>query len=483
MKPLLKLLALFAVLAVDACGGGSSPPPAPIPPTSGIGRTGVAVGTISTFGSVVVNGVHYDTSTATFSVDDSPGSESDLSVGDVVVVNGTIDDNLTTGTADTVSFDDSVQGPVDSFGPAPGQLGVLGQSVITGADTSFDDNIPTASLAGLSVGDIVEVGGFFASDGTISATRIELKPAGSPFEVHGTVNGLDTNAMTCSLNALVVDYSSATLDNFPGGTINDGDLVEAKGNALSSAGELIAGSVELEILNVTGDPNSHVEIEGLITRFVSAQDFDVTGVPVTTNGATIFTGGVAGDLALNVKVEVEGSPNAGGILVAEKVDIRRAKIIRATALVDSVDAAANSLVMLGITFNVDALTRFEDKSSARIDPLGIGDLNTGDYLSVRGAELPAGSGQILVGILERDDPRPDTILQGFVSSVSDPALDILGVTIETSASTQFRDTDGTPLTATEFFMRVQQNSLVKAKGTESSTTTITASEVSFELQI
>ena len=60
------LLALFA-----GCGGGGSgdsftPPPTTPPPTGGIGRNGVAVGPITTFGSIVVNGVRYDTDAATF---------------------------------------------------------------------------------------------------------------------------------------------------------------------------------------------------------------------------------------------------------------------------------------------------------------------------------------------------------------------------------------------------------------------------------
>ncbi|MCH7894567.1 MAG: hypothetical protein IH907_08670, partial [Proteobacteria bacterium] len=312
----------------------------------------------------------------------------------------------------------------------------------------------------------------------------ELKPAGSQFEVHGVVSGLDTNALKFSLNALVVDYSAATLDDFPGGVISDGDFVEAKGDSLSPGGELLATKVEFETLGIAGAPDAHVEVEGLITRFATAQDFDVAGIPVITDSATVFTGGVAGDLGLNIKVEVEGTLDANSnVILADKVDIRRAKIIRVTALIDSVDSAGNSLVMLGIIFNVDGLTRFEDKSSAKLESLDIGDLNAGDYLEVRGSEMPVGGGEILVGILEREDLDSETILQGFVASASDPTITILGVTIETDGTTEFQDTDDSIITAAEFFSRVQAGSLIKAKGIESSATTIMASEVSFELEI
>ena len=476
-------ITLFTALLVS-CGGSSySDEPDPGgPPVGGIGRTGLAVGPISTFGSVVVNGVRYDTTSTIITVDGQPATQSDLRVGQVVLVKGEVDDNQTTGTADEIHFEENVKGPVQSIDIATSRLIVLGQTVITGPDTSFDDNIQPASLDGLSVGDLVEVSGQTMADGSIVATRIEMKPAGTAFEVHGTVSNLDSANFRFSINALTVDYSAATLDDFPGGQISNGDFVEAKGNALNGNGALTANRVEFKGSPVSGVSGLYVEVEGFITRFVSAQDFDVSGVSVITNASTAFEGGVAADLGLNVKVEVEGELNANGAIVAEKVDIRRAKAVRATALVDSVNVAGNSLVMLGITFNIDALTRLEDKSNADVDPLRIADLNVGDYLEIRGSELPAGSRQIMAAILERDDVDTRTILQGFVETVADPSFAILGVTITTNGSTVFRDTDDSSISAAEFFSRVSAGSLVKARGLESSSTTITADEVEFELE-
>ncbi len=464
-------------------GGGSTPPPDNNnPPTAGIGRTGIAMGPIANFGSIIVNGVRYDTNSATFTVNDAPGTQADLKVGQVVVVSGTIDNNGTTGTAETVFFDDNVKGPVQSIDSAASQMVVLGQTVLISVDTSFDDSISPPSLAGLAVDDIVEVSGLVNADGAIAATRIEQKPPGTQFEVHGIVSLHDPSNMRFNINALVVNYASATLDNFPGGQISNGDPVEAKGMMLGAAGELVATQVELENPLAAGEDGDRIEIEGFITRFVSATDFDVSGLPVTTNGSTVYEGGGAGDLGLNIKVEVEGDLNASGVLVADKVDIRRAKAVRATALLDSVDAANDSVVLLGITVNVDALTRIEDKSSADVEPLSVDDLSAGDYVEVRGDEFPAGSGEILATIFEREDPDPDTELQGFVESVSAPSLSILGVTIETSGSTVFRDANDNVISSTEFFGQLSANDLVKATGTESADTVISASELEFELE-
>ncbi len=480
-------LATFIAMLGGCSGGGSdggvigTSPTAP--PVAGIGRNGIAVGPVSNFGSIVVNGVTYDTDSATFTIDGAAASQDDLSVGDVVVVSGTIDDNGTTGTATSVAFDDIVTGPVDSIDVAGNSLVVLGQTVLVSSDTSFDDSFSPASLEGVSVGQIVEVTGQIDANDNIAATRIEPKPAGTQLEVHGTVVGLDSANFVFSLRGLTVDFSAATLDNFPGGAISNGDFVEAKGASLGGAGELIASSVELESLVPDADDGDRIEIEGFITRFVSATDFDVAGYPVTTNASTAFEGGAASDLGLNVKVEVEGDIDANGLLTATKVDIRRAKAVRATANVDSVDSANNTLVVLGITVTTDALTRLEDKSNADVDPLNLADISAGDYVEIRGGEFPAGSGEILATIVEREDPDPETELQGFVDGISDPSFTILGVTIETNGATVFRDENDLVLSRSEFFARLAQNDLVEASGTESTATTITATEVEFELEL
>jgi len=469
-------------------GGGSDPlqPPADNPPpVGGIGRTGIALGPVTTFGSVVVNGVRYDTSSASFTIDDSPGTEDDLEVGDVVLVTGTINDDGTTGTADSVLFDDAVTGPVESVDVTGNLLVVLGQNVRVRAETSFDDDFSPSSLEGIAVDQIVEVSGLIDANGDIVASRIEPKPGGSEFEVHGVVESLDTTAFSLDLGGLTVDYSGATLDDFPGGEISEGDFVEAKGTTIGAGGELVASSVEFESLIPDIDDGDRVEIEGFITRFASAEDFDVAGLPVTTTAGTEFEDGDVSDLGLNVKVEVEGDFNADGVLVAEEIEIERASAVRAEAVLDSVDAAAGTVVLLGITVTVDASTRIEDDSDADVDPLTLADVNAGDFVEVRGSESPAGSGNIRAALFERDDADDDgdeTVLQGFVVSVSEPALEILGVTIQTEGGTEFRDVNDNPISAADFFDQVEAGSLVKAEGVETGDTTIVAVEVEFELE-
>ncbi|NNF17858.1 MAG: hypothetical protein HKN70_14030 [Gammaproteobacteria bacterium] len=485
MKKYTLLTTIILVLQLSACGGGGSGNAVidvpNIPPVAGISRTVITAGTISTFGSIVVNGVRITTTNASFDIDGQPGTQSDLKVGQFVIVKARFNDDLMSGDATEVIFDDSVTGVIELIDATQQRLVVLGQTVFTNASTSFDDTIPGSALSGLAVGNSVEVSGLVNADGAITATRIELKPAGTEFEVTGLVANLDTAARSFSINELTINYSSAQLDDFPAGMIENGQNVEVNGLSLDADGALVATSVEFKGNLFTGDDGDRIEIEGFVTRFVSASDFDVAGVPVTTDGATLFEGGDATDLGLNVKVEVEGDFNADGTVVATEVDIRRAKAVRVTALVDTVNAAANSLVMLGITVNIDALTRLEDKSDADLDPLTISDLASGDYLEVRGAENPPGSAAVLAAIVERDDSDDETELQGFVTSISEPAITVLGVTIETGSAV-FRNASDTIISRADFFNQIGVNSLIKASGTETARQVISADEVEIEIE-
>jgi hypothetical protein len=470
---------LMAASLLAACGGSGDGGSAGIDGT-GAPSTIVAFGSVTAFGSVVVNGVRYETAAAQFTVDDSPGSQNDLAIGDVVLVRGTLDAGGLTGSATSVTFDDQVQGPIAAIDSAAGTFIVLGQTVLVSADTSFDDRIRPGALAGLAVGQLVEVSGLPQSNGSVLATRVEPKPTGTPLELTGVVSNHDGVARRFNVNAQVVDYSAVSqLRDFPGGTIANGQTVEVKGGAVAN-GVWSPLTIEWQANNLAGAAGERREVEGFITRFVSPTDFTVAGLAVTTSSQTTFTGGAAADLGVNVKVEVEGTLNTAGVLVATKVDIRRSSAVRIAAVVDRVDAAGRSFVALGIVVRVDALTRIEDKSSRQQRPFGLADLTAGDYVEVRGLELPAGSGEVVAALVEREDVDADAELQGFVQTVAQPNFTILGVTIGTDGGTQFRDVNDAPITVTRFFSELAIGDLVKAQGLEVGTRALQADEVEFE---
>ena len=468
-----KYLFVFTVAAVAACGGSGGNNNS----TAGIDGRGnpapvavVSKGTITGFGSIVVNGVTYDTSGAIFGIDGRGGQQADLAVGDVVLVVGTVNEDGTNPVADTVTFDDAVEGPISAIDSTAQTLTVLGQLVRVDADTSFDDSIVPRSLDGLAVTDVVEVSGFVRADGSVSATRIEPKPAGGEFEVTGTVSNVA--GMTFQINDLVVDYSAAMLRNFPGGAPEAGQLVEAKGNGLGGAGELLATEVEFKG-NELGDDGDQAELEGFITRFVSASDFDVEGFPVTTNAQTVYENGTSADLALNRKVEVEGAINAAGVLVADDVEFKPSGDLRVESLVE--DVQASQLTVLGVVIRVNASTRYEDDSAADLETFNLSNVAVGDYVEIRGYD---DAGNFVATQLRRDDFQGDVAVRGFAENVNDPQLTILDVTVTTNVGTEFFDTDESPLDRATFFAQAPGR-LVEASGTLNAGG-IDADEVEFE---
>jgi hypothetical protein len=442
LKQFAPLAVVAALVAFTGCGGGSDMRMA------GIEGTGFASGTITGFGSVIVNGITFNTSSATFMIDGRPGTQADLRVGDVVSIVGPINTNGT-GTANSVTFDDDVEGPVQSIDVAGGMLVVLGQTVRVDGDTAFDDGASNCRLDTLSVGQVVEVSGFREAGGVVRATRIECKAAGGELEVTGVVEALDTNQRRFRIAALTVDYSQAQLQNFPSGQPANGQTVEAKGMSVNG-GVLTATRVEYQDAQIPGNDGERVELEGLITRFASVTDFDVAGVRVTTTGSTQFESCASPfNPPLNTKVEVEGT-RSGNAVNATKVECRVGTNLRVSAPVTAVNVGASTLEVLGITVSISAATRMEDKSDADVSPFRLSDLRVGDFVEVRGG-AGAAANSIAAALLERDDPETRVELRGIAEAVTQPDFSILGVTVQTGAGTEFEDENDATISAATFF--------------------------------
>lgn len=439
-----RMLAALAASMIVACGGGGGSEP-----VAGIDRGGVTIaqGPINGFGSVIVNGVRYSTSGATITVDDQPGTESDLRVGQVVRVEGTVDAVGTTGVARRISFNDELEGPVQSIDLAASRMVVLGQTVQVGAGTSFDDSIVPRGLEGLQAGQRIEVSGLVDAGGVIAATRIERKAASAAVEVKGTAESVDTGARRFRISQLQVDYSGATLSGFAAGQPANGDVVEAFGT-LTGAGVLVATRVEKRSTSLSGSTNDHADIEGLVTRFASAADFDVAGQRVTTTAATRYEGGSAAILALNVNVEVEGDFDASGRIVATKVEFRQDGDIELAGRLDAVNATGNTFVVFGATVRTTAVTRFEDKSAADVERFSLADLRVGDYVEVHAYR---DAGGLVATLLERDDAQSTVELRGTATEVAQPNLRVGGIAATTGPQTEYRDNNGVSITAATFF--------------------------------
>lgn len=439
----------FCVLAALSCSGGGG---------GGTGATAsssVSSGTITGFGSVILNGKEYDTQNSSFLVDGQSGSQTDLKVGMVVTVNGSLSSTGTRSAA-TITQEDVVEGAIQSIPATNDRIVVLGQTVL------IDNGTTPPNISGLVLGDLVEVNGFVTGKGLITATLIEKKSLPSTCEVKGIVENHNSGAQTFTIGGLTVNYSGTTdfsdMPNPAGNAWND-VLVEVKGGPCTQASQpLVATKVEPEGINVANA--DEVEVEGAITLFTSSASFMVNGVPVVTNASTSFEGGVAGDLALGVEVEVEGSLT-NGVLTAKEVSFRDNVEIEGDAATVTPGGGAPNLTVSGlpgITVFVNAQTEFKGGIS------NLAQLGATEHVRVRGR--PTGTNTVIAAEVERLSADTRVILEGAVQSVGNPNVTVLGVLINTPSisDSNFKGPNEAAIGRTAFFTAVKVGTLVKAQG-------------------
>jgi len=365
--------------------------------------SGFVTGPIAGFGSIIVNGERYETDGASFIINDEAGSQDDLRVGQIVTLK-TSTDNNGNRRADQVQYDSELEGPITSINIEENSFVALGQTVFILGTTSFDDDISPASIEGLAVGNFVEVSGNLDSAGNLIASQIELEDGtDEEFELTGVVSNLNAGAMTFQFGSLVIDFSTAELEDFEGEALANGNLVEVEGSAFDGD-VLIADEVENEEDDLDVDDEDEAEIFGTITAFVSPADFTVGTIAVDASNAE-FEECRSSDLGLDLQVEVEGEFNADGVLIAEEVECESESEFEIEGRVEAVDAEAGTITVLGVTIFADQSTRFDDRSDD--------DEEDGDEFDI----------------------------EGPVEFIGTDSLVILGVTIETNAETEF-ESDG-----------------------------------------
>lgn len=343
---------LSSLLLIAACGGGGGDGS-----TSGGSSTGTAAataftqGTVTGFGSVIVNGVRFDDTGVSATDDD--GQKVALGLGmRVEIDSGSIDTSTGTARAHAMRTGGLVTGPVQGTPVAgtdagTGTLTVLGQGVDVSATTVFGDSL-AAGLGAVADGAVVEVHGLRDSaTGRIVATRIEAKTAATVYKLRGTVSALDTTAKTFRIGDAAISYAAVT--TVPA-TLADGVSLRVLLATAPVAGVWQAQSLGGKAASTTTAAQAHVR--GVITAFTSATTFSVDGIPVDASAAT-FPDGSTG-LALGVQVEVKGTLTNGTIIAtAVELESRHKgdddRKFRLHGAITSVDTTAKTFLLRGIT--------------------------------------------------------------------------------------------------------------------------------------
>ena len=308
VRTVFKLACIAAILA--GCGGGGD--------SGTTSTTSFASGPIQGFGSIIVNGVRFDDSSAKVSSDDDDNGESrnrsELKLGMVVDIQGgatSSDDSGRHGKANDIRFGSELVGPVTAL--AVDGFTLLGQTVKVSTMTLFDDSI-ARGLAGVAVGNVLEVHGLYdAAAKVYNATRVEIKAAPALYKIRGAVEDLQTTAKTFKIGPELISYENASSVPNP---LANGQIVRVKLQTTKNAvtGAWSATKVKSGVRKV--EDHNEAEIKGTITRFGSADDFDVDGLRVDASGVNNKPAG----LAAGVRVEIHGR-SANGVIIANRIEI------------------------------------------------------------------------------------------------------------------------------------------------------------------
>ncbi|MEW8506020.1 MAG: DUF5666 domain-containing protein [Candidatus Thiodiazotropha sp.] len=418
------LITGLMVAFLGACGGGGGGGDA----VSGGSGDFTTVGRIDGFGSVYVNGTKFDTSHAQYHVDDEQGyDDSVLAVGMKVRIEGTVSEDGTTGVANVITYDDDLEGPIDS-----GSLVVSGDTatftilnmavLVERNDTLFDDG---ASFDGLVEGQEIEVSGFF--DGNqIVASRIELQSdSDNDYEIKGTVTSYDGSEIALVLQNGVVAgpypvSPSADLD-IPADPV--GLFVELKLDNSGGTPEVVR--IESEDSDMIDDDDGEVSFHGILADDGTG-NYSVEGVSIELTSETRYEpASLEADLKAGMMVEVEGYMQ-GDILIAEKIEAEDSEIeiqARVTG-VQSSDAKNGTVTLdMGNSQTLDVVTNnstlFKDETDFDDNEDGsfnLDELMDGDFVEVE--VRPSSDGYVAVKI-EREDESTETRVEAPVEEISE----------------------------------------------------------------
>lgn len=360
------VLALLALLA--SCGGVDSG-------GTGTGASSTfAVGPITGFGSIIVNGVHYDETSALPLLEDDDdrqlqpaelklGMQAEVRASAIVVSAG-----VARATATAVRVRSAIVGPLEAVNAAA--LTVLGQSVRIVATTVFDATL-SGGAAALVPGDVLEVYATLdAASGQYVASRIERRSGATAYKLRGVIGALSLTPPTITMGALTIDWSTVAPDE-PARALAPGRFVRVDLDPAPLAGVWRARALQAGA--VAPEDHDVAEVEGRVTAFTAPTRFAVNGIEVDASAAP-FPG-----VALGALVEVRGGLR-DGVLVATSVQPKNAEggpdLYELEGTIADTDAGAQTFSVRGVTVEWDAATQFESSGPA--------DIRDGRGVSVKG---------------------------------------------------------------------------------------------------
>ena len=449
-------------LTLAACGGSSGNGDNSQPPVTQQPTPITVAGKVTGFGSIYVNGIRFETNSATYDLDDATGSsDSDISVGMYVVVQGSLNADGMSGTADSVHYDDEVEGPVEELmtdmgDPTVKTFTVLNVDVRIDSSTVFSSDEGTPyDFDTIMNGDVVEVSGDYVGD-LLHATYVELQDdVDDEYEAKGTISGFNgVDMFTLNLgNGATLNVTVAAGAIIPDGGIMDGQYVEVEGTIPDPVGfpdDLLAMKVELEDDDYFDDDDDEVEIKGPLSYNEADDSWSINGTLIVFSASTEYepeslADAIADGSAHGLVVEVEGQ-YVNGALQADEVEIEEDDL-EFKAYASSVNAtdAKNGTITLSFGAAVGTLEVIVDGGTLYMDddavtPFDLTALPLDTKVEIHGRRNDVGD--IVASSLEIEDDMGVEI-EGPVDGFDEVSVSVLGIVFGIDITTIV---EGTPST-------------------------------------
>ena len=466
--------AAFTAALLTACGGGGG--------GGGIGGTGgggggggttasgVAYGTVTGYGSVIVNGVHYEDNGVTITrfddstvVGDRAGATTRAALPIGIVVRVDFDSSTSVR---GFKVDDSISGRIEQV-LDDSRIVVMGQTVrIDDTTTKYEDNVLRTGAIALAPGNLVRVQGQADDKGGLQASFVnKLSAGGTLFEVKGVVSN-HNGSSSFSVGSLSVTYSASTITSDMPATSWNGLVVEVKGNcsnASGACGTLTATKIEPEG-SLPGDiSRAQAEVEGIVLSGTSTS-FRIGNVTVNTSGNTRWEGGTVADFAVGVKLEAEGAL-ANGVLTATKVSLRDGSRLEG-------NVQAPSLSNGVLTFQLTGLPNVTIKANAStaLNGLTLASMVTGQHVRLRGRVASDGT-TVVATELEGRSASSRLELRGMVTAASGTTITILGTAVNVNglSFTDSRVSPSVTMQQAAFLAAAQPGATVKLRSNNNGT--------------
>ena len=262
-------------------------------------------------------------------------------------------------------------------------------TIKTTSSTVFSRAGKTASLSDVTSGEQIHVQGTKNSDGSITATRVDIElPSygGQVTAISGSTitlqdhQGTAHTIKTTSSTRFTLAGQSASLSD-----VKTGEQISAEGT-LNSDGSLTAETVQIEL------PGYRGQVTAISGSTITVQDRGDTRTIETTSSTTFTRGGQSAslsDIKVGDQIAAEGTLNSDGSLTARVVQIELPHVDGQITKISGTIITVQQRNGTTYTIKVNSSTTFTDSQTQ--GKLSLSDLKVGEEIHAEGTQNSDGS--------------------------------------------------------------------------------------------